>query len=241
MIPAWLGIAGGATGVISDPYWSFVVQMAHFEDATSSSTYLNSATGKGTTIANSANTATSASQFKWPPRSLSVINAANSGARAPTSTDYAFGTSDWTLEFWLYPVSLSVRRDSTRIYFDMRNSSLTAAWVVTLASGNNSTGNLNFFANGANRITSTSVLTAAVWQHVALCRNSGTTRLFVSGSQVGSDFTDSNTYVSVPLSVSFAGNSAGSCDNFFQDLRITNGVGRYTTNFSVPTAPFPNQ
>ena len=80
------------------------------------------------------------------------------------------------------------------------------------------------------------------WYHVAWSRNGTSMRIFVNGSQVGATQTTSQAY---DLSTtSTAVGSAGAVlflNGYIQDLRITKGVGRYTANFSVPTAAFPTR
>lgn len=249
MIPAWLGINSGATNVVSDPYFSSVVQLAHFDGTNGSTTYTNSCP-RGNTLANGQNTSLNTSAKQWGTASVRA-SGINSWVHAASHADYNFSTSDWTIEFWVNPDNLLLNSGSNaKVYYDMRDTSLTAAWLPTI-SANNGTGNLRYFANGAQRIAGADVMVATTWNYVALCRNSGTTRLFhgVAGgnaTQVGSNFTDSNTYVQGGITLTAAGNfgsgaPGGSTAMYIDDLRVTNGVGRYTTTFLVPTQAFPNQ
>lgn len=229
----------GSPSGVQDPYFTSVVQLAHFDGTNGSTTFTNSCPRGNTIAASGGSVSLSTAHFKWGTASLLCPGSDGSGdgGSASSNTDYAFGTNDWTIEFWAYPLALA----NPYVWIDFRNTSLTAAWAPTLGSLNSS-GAIHFYANGADRITtSNSVYAINTWQHIALCRATGNTRLFVNGTQVGSTFSDSNTYVQNGFHLLSASNTAGSAHGYMDDLRITNGVGRYAANFSPPTAAFPNQ
>lgn len=56
--------------------------------------------------------------------------------------------------------------------------------------------NLHYHVNNASRITGTSALSLNTWHHIVLTRETTNykTKLFVDGSQVGSDYTDTTNY-----------------------------------------------
>jgi len=97
-------------------------------------------------------------------------------------------------------------------------------------------------------INATSAITASTWQHLALCRASGTLRLFINGTSVASV---SNSTSLTGQQIWIGDNNGGDyffngyiddlrIDYFFNgyidDLRITKGYARYTSNFTPPTA-----
>lgn len=239
--PLVSGAIANSSPLTHDPFFSSVVQLAHFDGTNGSTTFTNSCP-RGNTMTNVNSCTLSTTSPKWGTASLNNAGNTNCGARGTSTADYNFGTSDWTVEFWTNPTTLNDDFNSAKVYFDMRNSSLTAAWVPTFADGGTANGTMKLILNGSARITSAAnAIVAGSWQHVAASRNSGTTRLFIGGIQVGSDFADTNTYVQNQMTLGAAGNGAGGCIGKFDDLRVTNGVGRYTTNFTVPSGPFPNQ
>jgi Concanavalin A-like lectin/glucanases superfamily len=228
----------GAQQGAGDPAWTNVVQLAHFFGANGSTVLTNSATGRGNTLA-VAGSSISTALFKWNSSSLHC--GATFYAQSAGVADYNFGTGDFTIEFWLNPLSLNT--DGTaKVYIDFRDMSNTSALVPTI-SAPDSLGSIVYVNQNTNRITSaTGVITAGAWQHVAASRVSNTTRLFVNGTQVGSNYSDSNTYITpgkLTVNCRSSGN-AGATNCNYQDLRITNGTGRYSSNFSVPSGPFPN-
>ena len=93
------------------------------------------------------------------------------------------------------------------------------------------------YTNFADQITG-GTLTTGQWYYVALCRASGSTRLFVNGTQSGSTYTDANSYLASTLTVGSDGTSPGSYLNgYIDDLRVTK-YARYTTTFTPPTSTF---
>lgn len=89
------------------------------------------------------------------------------------------------------------------------------------------------------------------WYHIAACRTSGVSRLFIDGVQRGADITDTNDY-HLPTddradptlgaqqgTSEFSGASGTIFRGFFDEVRWTVGVGRYTANFTPPTTAFP--
>ena len=68
--------------------------------------------------------------------------------------------------------------------------------------------------------------------------------MFVNGTQVGSTYSDSTNYVhngGSSINVywgNYAGNLGGDYIGYMQDMRVTKGLARYTSNFTAPTATF---
>jgi hypothetical protein len=147
-----------------------------------------------------------------------------------TSSAFTYGTGDFTIEFWAYFTAIS---GSTPNLIDQRGGTHPSPRPTIFMDG----GVLRYYTAGATRISGPS-LVANVWYHIALCRNSGTTRLFVDGTQVGASFADTTNYTSTKVRV-FASDDgspaaqAGYCSN----LRIVNGTALYTADFTPPTAP----
>jgi len=98
---------------------------------------------------------------------------------------------------------------------------------------------LYWYANSATVITGTGALTANTWQHIAVCKSGSSTRLFVNGTQVGSTYSDTFNYLSARWEIGGRSNSTFPIVGYMDDLRITNGVARYTANFTAPTQAFP--
>jgi hypothetical protein len=153
----------------------------------------------------------------------------------PTSENYGYGTGNFTIEFWLRLNATTVQTIVSNL--TAANSTNPHIYISTT---------IRYYTANADRITGASLSTGQ-WYHIAVCRGSGSTRLFVNGTQSGSTYTDSNNYgATAPLGIGTYW-SAGSpfttstLNGFIDDLRITKGVARYTANFTPPTAAFPNE
>ena len=89
-----------------------------------------------------------------------------------------------------------------------------------------------------------------LWKHIAVTRSGDTLRCFIDGVQTYSGTGSANYRSPHPVFVGFNGTSGGvwpdgtrtgACHGYVDELRITSGGARYTSNFTPPTAPFPNE
>ncbi len=226
---------GGPAG---DPAWASVVNLSHFDGSNGSSTFPNSSTsGASAFTQDGGSDVLSTAQSVFGSASL---RRGSSGNSAATSQEvfYQFGTNDFTVEFRFRPDTVQ-----TANIFDMRISGAGSAAVPTIYTLSN--GAIVYFHSGADRInSSTGVITATTWAAIALSRVGGTTRLFVNGNQVGSSYTDSTDY-NVAARGCCGSYTAPQTDAYYDELRISNGAygagaGRYSGNYTIATAAFPN-
>jgi hypothetical protein len=162
------------------------------------------------------------------------------------SSDFAFGTGDFTIEFWAYSRDVSSTTQRAFFQISLVAGGLNPSYVDSIliyqgagAGGGNLNGGLIAVVNNAFVGSNTAVLSTNTWFYVALTRASGTMRLFFNGSLHAtaantSNLTASNLVVGGGYDTSFL------YDGYIDDLRITKGVARYTSNFTPPTAPFPD-
>ena len=110
-----------------------------------------------------------------------------------STSDLAFGTGDWTMEGWFYWNNKDTGGNgSEQMLFDYRTSGQGAYPLVF----KNSNDNIRFRANiGSvpNVTIDGATIVNSVWYHIAACRSSGTTKLFINGVSQGSA-TDSVNY-----------------------------------------------
>jgi len=94
---------------------------------------------------------------------------------------------------------------------------------------------------GDSRKSSAVTPSASTWYHTAVVRTSGTIKVFVNGTQVISDFTDSTDF-SDRDSLVIGGfySTTYLMDGYIDEFRITHKA-RYTSNFTAPTKAFPNK
>jgi len=147
-------------------------------------------------------------------------------------------TGDFTVEFWAYRPSAG-----NNFFYTTGDDALSSGIAIYIGNSGN-----NLRVYNANGVVIDAALSGisfptSTWTHIALVRSSGVVKLFVAGSQAGSNWSSSTTFSGkVYLATEFNNGSAGGTGNcYLQDFRITNGYARYTANFTPPTAAFPTQ
>ena len=151
----------------------------------------------------------------------------------PDNPSLQLGTGDFTIECWVYP--LSVNGANANPLINKLNGGSNAGWLLGMSSTS-----LWQFSTGSNVIVRSGAVSLNTWTHLAAVRSAGTTTLYVNGTSVGSTATAFNFTDTVPLRIGWE-SSFVYCNAYVDDLRITKGVARYTSNFTPPTAAFPNQ
>jgi hypothetical protein len=153
---------------------------------------------------------------------------------------YAFGSGNFTIEFWLY-LSVAPGAGGYMNIIDFRPQSTSGAYPSIYLDGSNAT--LKYYTNSADRIIGSNLATAT-WYHIALCRSGTSTRLFLNGTQTGSTYSDSTVYLNAVKRPFIGLNSwdvsTGAFNGYLDDLRITKGVARYTNNFTPPDTQLPS-
>ena len=155
--------------------------------------------------------------------------------RTEDVNDYlAMGSGDWTFELFVHATSLS----GARFIWDQRPTGSQGVYPALYWTGSA----LDFYVSTGSRISGSSAISVDTWHHVALCKSSGSTKLFVDGTQVGSTYTDSNNYlVSHNIFGASAVDLAAPFLGYMDEIRLTKGVARYTSNFTAPTKAFANR
>ena len=165
--------------------------------------------------------------YKYGTGSI-FINGSGNYLTMPSTVTLGFGTSDFTIEGWLYLVSTSSY--STIISNRTSDTDNTAGrWSVAVRNSA-----FEFFSGGS-QIVSSGTVSTSTWTHFAVSRSSGSLRLFLNGTQVGS--TTSFTTSLSTLAASIGANGAGTepLTGYIDELRISR-IARYTDNFTPPTA-----
>jgi hypothetical protein len=150
------------------------------------------------------------------------------------TSDFAFGTGDFTIEFWLYINTASV----AQIIYDGRPSGVQTTQPCVYVMND---GTIRYYVSNLDRITGSS-LSTSTWYHIALARSGTSTKLFVNGTQSGSTYSDSTNYTNTlgrPVIGVDGFNGANQLNGYIDDLRITKGVARYTSAFTPPSAQLP--
>lgn len=172
----------------------------------------------------------STTQKKFGTASL-LLDGVTDHINIATQPDFNFGTEDFCLETWVYPTTTG----TYRTLFDLRDTVADTGGIILGLTDVNS---LYFYYNGNYRIGPAGVVSTSSWTHIALSRISGVTKTFVNGVQVGSSYTDTNNYAQRGVRVGSDPNGNFAFTGYFDDIRISKAVGRYSSAFTVPSSAF---
>jgi hypothetical protein len=159
-----------------------------------------------------------------------------------SASDFAFGTGDFTAEFWFNPQPLWGWCSWWCGSYD--RALLTTADPTDgdglLIQTSNFNSYLQYFAGSnwgwwpVNRGYTTNGVRDGVWSHYAVSRQNGTTYIFLDGNQIDS-FADSTNYTNVNQTLKVGGRAYGGqwFSGYIDEVRVTKGSGRYTAPFSA--------
>jgi hypothetical protein len=144
---------------------------------------------------------------------------------------FAFGTGDFTIEFWVKQNSTDANFAHT--IYDGINTGVTAAVSVYL-NGDNTV----HYSNGTSDIA-TSAIAVGSWTHVACVRASGFTRLYINGapSATTADTVNLSVGTSRPLIGAYGATPTAKLNADVSNLRVVKGTAVYTSSFTPPIAP----
>jgi hypothetical protein len=152
---------------------------------------------------------------------------------------FLFGSGDFTVEGWIYPSGVSGTQYIASVWGIVGQSDTTfSSWVLRTNAANLEI----VLQSGATTTVITgsgSGLATNTWQHVAVTRYGNTVKLFINGAQVVSSSYSST--LNSPASAFVVGLQLSNNNVFtgyIDDLRITKGIARYTSNFTPPTTAF---
>jgi hypothetical protein len=144
--------------------------------------------------------------------------------------DFGYGTGDFTIEFFWRPTALG----TLQVLLDCRTASNDTAIYLEM----NTAGNIRLFVSNAYRITSSVACTAGTFNHIALFRVGGVTKLAVNGTITPTTYTDANNYPARPLRFGASWTGGSPSTGYVDELRVVKGVSKYNTSVTVPTAAF---
>jgi hypothetical protein len=154
--------------------------------------------------------------------------------------NFAFGTGDFTIECWLYQIAFSS---------DMVIAASFSSWAATVNfyfGTRAGTPNILIFRGGNGipiTLNGNTGITTSTWTHVAVCRAAGVTRMFVGGVAQANTHTGSNNISATTQSIGIGAANDGTepMNGYLDDLRVTKGYARYTSNFTPPSSAFKDR
>ena len=236
-------VIGGYSYNTSDPYINNVSLLMHMNGSNGSTTFIDSGANSGiNTITVVGNTQISTAQSKFGGASA-YFDGSGDYINIQDNPNFQFGTGDFTIECWFnatgllnsYPTLLGNGNPS------FSGSGSTGSWYF-MVSG--SPRKINVGTNTTNPIiSSTTTINTGSWYHVALVRSGSSVYLFVNGAL------EAITTNTQSLNISNNGLRIGSNGwdgsqafwyGYIDDVRVTKGIARYTSSFTLPTVAYPD-
>ena len=226
----------------SDPYYSSVKLLMHFDGTVGSTTFVDNSS-----LAISSFTASGIASLdngfsQFGPTALKLNTILSTNAYISTTSNLGlgiFGTNDFTVESWVYSYD-----SANGIIIDYGYSAIiggTNGWQISINGGH-----LGWWKSGVQLIITTSSISMNAWNHVAAVRSGGILNLYINGVSSGIPVSDSTNYNSTGVTICAIGaqvqtrNTLYDWHGYIDELRITAGVARYTSNFTPSLTPFPN-
>jgi hypothetical protein len=156
----------------------------------------------------------------------------------PGSTDFQFGTGDFTVDLWVKynTIITSVDRlicniDEGNYSWELRYSTFNGVqWAVSTTGGPFATQTFSF----------ATTLSPDTWIHFAITRENGNLRAFINGTQIGVTQTDNNSYYPSigDITVGAAPSGMNDFDGWLDEVRIVKGEAKWTSSFTPPALPY---
>ncbi len=152
----------------------------------------------------------------------------------PNSSDFAFGTGDFTMDFW-------INAPSQGNMFILGGRSAVGTMHITTGTSGELVGVLRYV--GTSEILSSVLIADNSWHHCAIVRHEGTVTLYVDGENVGSG-TDTSNYTNTSgtwwMGINDYGNPSYQdfLNGYLDEFRISKGIARWTSNFILPVREY---
>jgi hypothetical protein len=235
-----LSAASNALGPVTNGIDAFTVLMLHCDGTNGSTTITDSSTAAHTMSA-SGNAHISTAQFKFGTASLSC-DGAGDWVQSADSADWNFGSGDFTIDCWVRFSSLASGLGGYVAQFTQTGNQRSFKFEYNVFVGGNI---LDYSTDGTNEAYQAGTWTPSTdtWYHVATVRSGANLYQFVDGTQVG---TTHNIGVSTlfdssgPLTVGYSDPGTGNSplNGWIDEVRVSKGIARWTSNFTPPTAPY---
>lgn len=202
--------------------------------------FTDSATGEYPITANG-NVEHSTTQKKFGTTSISFDGTGDylSLAESDFTDAFAFGSGDFTVDFWAYANSSQVDKGLISLW-----GPNDKGWEVRW--GNSTSDRLTFLysTNGTDETIeqNTTAISTGAWHHIAVVRDGNTLRTFIDGANEETfDLTGITIFDNArDMSIGTVNDIAGSLDfdGYMDEIRIVKGTAEWTTSFTPPTSAY---
>jgi hypothetical protein len=218
-----------------DPNYADVSLLLTGEGTNGSTTFTDLSSSPKTITNNGSGIKISTGTKKYGTGSLQFLGSSYTSLTTQASTAFAFGTDNFTVEFWINTSDVSGYKGTVN-----DNSYHTTTSNFLLMLNYPTSGKLTFWKGDIVVCATASNISTGNWIHVAFVRDSVTSvKIYINGV-LDTSGTIANTTTFGTGNGLIIGNQNGFDDarqliGYMDDIRITKGIARYTTNFTPPT------
>jgi hypothetical protein len=223
---------GDGALVVASDLDSYTKLLLHFNsDYTDSSASGHTVTSTGASI--------TSSERRFGAGSVS-FDGTSSYLAVPDSTDFEFGSGTFTIDFWVHYTAWSGQLGYNCPIGKCYNSNTTNPWFFEISS---STVNFYHYNGGWINAGGSFSLILNTWHHIAVVRNSSNLiTLYINGIATGTTRTYSgdmgNNSDDVTIGTRYIAGvgdwDARAVTGYIDELRVSKGIARWTTNFTPP-------
>ena len=219
---------------------SYTKLMLHCNGVDGSTTFTDDeiAPTKAVTPVDQAQIDTAQSQFGG---ASCLLDGAGDYLSIADSDDFYFAAGDFTIDFWMRINALPgvgarkglfnqyTSNNARHMLYILNNSgTYQLVWKEKDVTG-------IFIARDAAIATGT-------WYHVAVVRYGNIFRIFLDGTQLGTDTTNSDAFVDIAAAflIGIESETGAGFNGWIDEFRISKGIARWTGNFTPPTEEYSN-
>ena len=230
--------ATGLTILYDTALTDYTKLLLHFEGINGTNTFIDEA-GKAITVVG--NSQISTSQYKIDSAS-GKFDGTGDYCSLIDSDGWNFGSGDFTIDFWVRFDSFPAVDTYAQIVLQYTNDSNYNSFSIGYLGERF---NVDCNTSGVADVSFTKTITTSLstWYHVAFVRNGNDWLIFLDGVQQGTTVSDSSALTDHTGSL-YIGGKQGiigvDFDGYIDELRISKGVARWTSNFTPSTTAYTN-
>lgn len=149
------------------------------------------------------------------------------------SADWDFGTGDFTVDFWVRIASYAAPNSGPMLISRIQDPAGTEDFSIDCSATD-----MTVKFGGAQVLAHSSGPSVGAWTHIAISRTGTNLFLFVDGVIVDSDTNSTDITYSTPFFIGSSYNGNQALNGHMDEIRISKGIGRWTSNFTPPTAEY---
>ena len=217
----------------SDPYFSNVSLLLHMDGTNESQSFVDSSSNNfSLTVSGNVNIDTSKSKFG---SGSALFDGTDDFIECPVDSVFDFEGGDLTIEMWFYTSNSDWQ-------------TMISRWSEAEINGRDfflglgQSEGIQFYVNSSLEMIYEDGYPLNEWNHLAVTRSGSTFKMFLNGQQVDSAVINDpiqNSGGSIRIGDDDGGNT--SANGWIDEVRITKGIARYTSNFTPSNSAFPNQ